>query len=142
MTDNDPKEVAAAETVVKRIWDCFLERDREGLEACLHPDCTIWDIFTAKLVRDRESKRAFIDADFEQSMMRGELTHSLFDFVTDVWGDAAIVRFNSSYNYEPPNPASGRGRTTCVLRKFPGQGWLVAHVHEGALPTGIPPLEK
>ena len=141
MADNDPTEIAAAEAVVKRIWECFLSRDREGMEACLHPDCTIWDVFTSKLVRDPESKRAYIEADFKQSMKRGKLTHALLDFVTDVWGDAAIVRFNSNYNYDPPSPASGRNRTTCVPRKISGAGWLVIHVHEGALPTGIPPLE-
>ena len=47
---------------------------------------------------------------------------------------------NTSYTYEPPNAISGRGRTTCVLRKFPDKGWLVVHVHEGALPQGIPPI--
>ncbi len=139
--ENDSKEVAAVEAVVNRIWECFLNQDPEGMEACLHPDCTIWDVFEPDLVRNSAEKRKYVDGDFEQSAKRGKLTHSMFNYVTDVWGDAAIVRFNTKFNYEPPNPASGEGRTTCVLRRFPDAGWLVIHVHEGRLPTGIPPLD-
>jgi hypothetical protein len=34
--------------------------------------------------------------DFEQSVARGKLTHRMSDFVTSVWGDTAICRFNFS----------------------------------------------
>ena len=27
-----------------------------------------------------------------------------------------------------------------VLRKFPDKRWLLVHVHEGAMPLGVPPI--
>lgn len=136
---SDATEVAAVETHVKAVWDRFLAQDPAGMLELMHPDCTVWDVFQPDLVTRRDME-AYVDRDFKQSAARGKLTHDMFNFVTSVWGDAAIVRFNTHFAYEPPNPISGKGRTTCVLRKFPSQGWLIVHVHEGTLPSGIPPI--
>ncbi len=134
-------EIDAVEAHVKQIWDHFVAQDPKSMLAMLHPECTVWDVFQPQLVTRRDMEE-YVERDFSQSAARGKLTFEQFDFVTTVWGDAAICRFNSYHKYDPPGAHEGRGRTTCVLRKFPDEGWLVVHVHEGRLPTGIPPLEQ
>ena len=137
----EPGDIAAVEARVRAVWDRFVAKDPKGMLQLLHPDCTVWDVFQPDLVTRRDIE-AYVDLDFAQSAARGKLTHWMENFVTTVWGDAAICRFNAGHTYDPPNPHQGRGRTTCVLRRFPDAGWLVVHVHEGALPTGIPPIER
>jgi ketosteroid isomerase-like protein len=132
-------DITDIETRVRSIWAKFAAQDPKGMLALLHDDVTIWDIFQPGLVTKREMA-AYIDSDFKQSAARGKLTYTMDKFVTSVWGDAAICRFYLSFTYDPPNPTKGTGRITCVLRKFPDQGWLVVHVHEGHLPGGIPPI--
>ncbi|MDX2225243.1 MAG: DUF4440 domain-containing protein [Rhodospirillaceae bacterium] len=134
-------ERRAVERHVRKIWDRFVAQDPAGMLKLMHPDCTVWDVFQPDLVTRREME-AYVARDYAQSAARGKLTFRMFDFVTTVWGDAAICRFNSYHRYAPPNAHEGYGRTTCVLRKYPRQGWLVVHVHEGELPTGIPPLKR
>ena len=140
MSDQADTDITAVETHVKRVWECFLAQDPRGMLALLHPDCTVWDVFQPHLVTRRDME-AYVELDFTQSAARGKLTHRMSDFVTTVWGDTAICRFNSYHRYAPPNPHEGHGRTTCVLRRFADEGWLVVHVHEGALPSGIPPVD-
>ena len=132
-------ESQAVEHVVRRIWERFAAQDPRGMLEMLHPTATIWDVFQPALVTRRELD-AYVGSDYAQSAARGRLTYTIDDVVTTVWGDAAICRFYLGYAYEPPNPIAGRSRNTCVLRKFPKNGWLVVHVHEGEVPTGIPPV--
>ncbi|MBM3513806.1 MAG: nuclear transport factor 2 family protein, partial [Alphaproteobacteria bacterium] len=127
MTTDDRSEI---ETRVRSIWAKFAAQDPAGMLKLIHDDATIWDIFQPDLVTKRDMA-AYIDRDFKQSAARGKLTYSMDNFVLSVWGDAAICRFYLSFDYEPPNPTKGTGRITCVLRKFPNDGWLVVHVHEG-----------
>lgn len=138
MTTDDK---TVCEAVVKRIWDRFLNRDPQGMLACMHPGCTVWDVFQPQLVTRRDIEK-YVAADYDQSMARGALTHVLDHFVTDVWGDAAIVRFLNRFEYKPPNALAGHIRITCVLRRFPQDVWLVVHVHEGDVPVGIPPITE
>ena len=133
-------DTATVEAHVKRVWEYFLAQDPKNMLKLLHPNCTVWDVFQPELVTRRDIE-AYVERDFSQSAARGKLTHRMSNFVTTVWNDTAICRFNSYHRYEPPNPHEGHGRTTCVLRRFPSQGWLVVHVHEGALPDGIPPIK-
>ena len=133
----DEADVSAVEAHVKSVWERFLAQDSAGMLELLHPECTVWDVFQPDLVTRRDLE-AYVAVDFKQSAARGELTHRMSNFVTAVWDDTAICRFNSYHRYAPPNPHEGHGRTTCVLRRFPDKGWLVVHVHEGVLPTGIP----
>ena len=135
-----PEDIAAVEAVVRDIWDKFIAHDKEGMLAHLDESCTVWDVFEPDLIT-KATMRAYVDGDYEQKSKRGELTFRQFDFVTDVWGDMALVRFNSSAEYAPPNPFKGEGRTSVVLRRFP-EGWRVVHVHEGRMPTGIPPITE
>lgn len=141
MMDNDPADVVAVEALVHRVWERFLDQDPEGMLACLHPDCTVWDIFQPQLVR-ASTMRDYVAADYEQSAARGKLAHTWSDFTTNVWGDAAIVRFFTDFEYQPPNPLTGKGRISVILRRFPDKGWLVVHVHEGTLPEGIPEIAE
>lgn len=133
-----PEDIAAVEAVVRDIWACFVADDKAGMLAHLDENCTVWDVFEPALVR-KQAMLEWVDDDYEQKNKRGELTLRQSNFVTDVWDDMAIVRFNSFAEYAPPNPHKGEGRTTVVLRKFPS-GWRAVHVHEGRMPTGIPPI--
>lgn len=132
-------DITDIESRVRSIWAKFAAQDPKGMLTLLHDDVTIWDIFQPGLVTKRDMA-AYIESDFKQSAARGKLSYAMDKFVTTVWGDAAICRFYLSFTYDPPNPTKGTGRITCVLRKFPDQGWLVVHVHEGHLPGGIPPI--
>lgn len=141
MTDNDAADVGAVEALVRRVWERFAAQDPDGMLACMDAACTVWDVFQAHLVR-AATMREYVAVDYEQSAARGALTYSMRDFVTDVWGDAAIVRFYLDFAYEAPNALSGGARITCVLRRFADGGWLVVHVHEGALPAGVPEITE
>jgi len=141
MTVNTAEDIKQVEAHVRSVWDCFSNQDPQGMLALLHTDCTVWDVFQPDLVTKREME-AYVTEDFSQSAARGKLTREMNNFVISVWDDTAVCRFTSSYSYAPPNPASGRGRTTCVLRRFPDLGWLVMHVHEGHRPDGIPPISE
>jgi len=134
-------EVAVVEARVRRIWERFAAQDPQGMLALIHPDATIWDVFQPDLVT-RHDMEGYVQRDYAQSAARGKLTYSMENMVTSVWGDAAICRFYLQFDYEPPNPTAGRSRNTCVLRRFPRDGWLVVHVHEGQVPAGIPPIGR
>ncbi|NQV80093.1 MAG: nuclear transport factor 2 family protein [Alphaproteobacteria bacterium] len=132
------QEIAAVEAVVRDVWARFLAHDKDGMLALLDERCTVWDVFEPDLVT-KTTMRAYVDGDYDQKAKRGALTFRQSNFVTDVWGDMALVRFNSFAEYAPPNPHKGEGRTTVVLRRF-AEGWRLVHVHEGRLPTGVPPI--
>ena len=132
---------AHVEDRVRQVWQRFVDQDPKGMLDLLHPDCTVWDIFQPNLVTRRDME-AYVEKDFSQSAARGTLTFDMGPITTSVWGDAALCRFVSSFDYGPPNPAKGTGRITCVLRRFPDEGWLLVHVHEGHVPDGIPPLSE
>ena len=132
------QDIAAVEAVVRAVWARFLAHDKDGMLALLDERCTVWDVFEPDLVT-KATMRAYVDGDYDQKAKRGALTFRQSNFVTDVWGDMALVRFNSFAEYAPPNPHKGEGRTTVVLRRF-AEGWRLVHVHEGRLPTGVPPI--
>ncbi len=138
---SDQTEVAEVEHVVRQVWEHFLAQAPDKMLSLMHADCTVWDVFQPDLVTKADMEK-YVAVDYEQSAARGKLTFEQSNFLTTVWGDAAICRFNSYHKYEPPGAHEGYGRTTCVLRKFPDQGWLLVHVHEGELPEDIPPLEE
>jgi ketosteroid isomerase-like protein len=140
-SDNQAEDVAAAEEVIRGVYEAFKARDPARMLSHLHPDVTIWDTFQPHLIRGAAQKKAFVDSDFAQSIARGPLTHRITSMVTSVWGDTAIVRFTTEFSYDPPNPISGRGRNTSVLRRIDGR-WLQVHHHEGRMPTGIPPITE
>jgi len=129
---------AAVQETIEAVWDCFLKRDPEGMLERIRPDCTIWDVFQPDLVR-RDTLERYVAKDFAQSQARGKLTHRLYDFVIDLWGDTALARFWIDYEYQPPRAHRGRIRITVVLRRFP-EGWRFVHVHEGQVPSGVPPI--
>jgi ketosteroid isomerase-like protein len=138
MATMSTKDQEAVRAAVEGVWDAFLKRDATRMLRHIRPDCTIWDVFQPDLVR-RETLERYVTADFAQSQARGKLTHRLFDFVIDVWGDMAVARFYIDYEYQPPGAHKGRIRVSVVLGRFP-EGWQFVHVHEGALPSGIPSL--
>ena len=138
MTQTNQDEIAEVQAIVERVWQHFVDQEPEAMLELLHASCTVWDVFQPQLV-DKATMTAYVDKDFKQSAARGKLTRSMGNYVIDVWGDTALVRFTGSYSYAPPNAISGKGRTTVVLRRF-DEGWRFVHVHEGHLPEGIPPI--
>ncbi|MSO65680.1 MAG: nuclear transport factor 2 family protein [Alphaproteobacteria bacterium] len=135
MAGNDERAVRAT---VEEVWDRFLRRDPQGMLRLIRPECTIWDVFQPDLV-SRATLEQYVAKDFAQSQARGRLTHTLSDFVIDIWGDTALTRFYIDYEYQSPNAHRGRLRVSVVLRRF-AEGWRFVHVHEGAIPTGVPPI--
>jgi len=136
MTTNEREEVLRT---VKAVWERFLDRDPQGMLALLDEHCTVWDTFQPQLVA-KQTIADYVARDFAQSAARGTLSHTMEDFVVDIWGDTALVRFTTRFSYAPPNAISRRGRTTVVLRRT-DDAWRLVHVHEGERPSGVPPVD-
>lgn len=129
-------EVAA---VIQRIFDAFQNHDPAGIEAGMHPDATVWDVFVPRLFRGTAERAEFHAADQEQMQSRGALTLTIEPPIVDAWGeDTAIAKYTLTFAYEPPNATGGTVRITDVLRKIEGR-WLIVHHHEGMVPGGVPP---
>ena len=129
------------EQVIRGMYRAFTEHRPKDIEAALHEDCTVWDVFTPQLIRGREERDRFHEADQAQSQARGPLTLSVDTPVISVWGDLAVARYCLDFRYEPPNAVAGRVRITSVLRREAGT-WRIVHHHEGLLPEGVPPLSE
>jgi ketosteroid isomerase-like protein len=123
------------------IFDAFANHASDNIEGVMHPDATVWDVFTPQLIRGTAEREKFHAADQAQMQARGALTWSLEPLVVDAWDDTAIARYYLNYEYEAPNPAAGRVRITDVFRRFDGK-WRIVHHHEGTVPTGIPPITE
>ncbi len=128
--------------IIQGIFDAFQNHDPAGIEAGMHPDATVWDVFVPRLFRGAAERAEFHAADQAQMQSRGPLTLSIDTPVVDGWGqDTAIAKYTLSFAYEPPNATSGTVRITDVLRKIGGR-WLVVHHHEGMVPEGVPPTNE
>jgi ketosteroid isomerase-like protein len=125
--------------VIREMYRAFTEHRPKDIEAALHEDCTIWDVFTPQLIRGRAERDRFHEADQAQSQARGPLTLSVDEPLVSAWGDVAVARYYLDFRYEPPNAVQGRVRITSVLRREGGT-WRIVHHHEGLLPGGVPPL--
>ena len=128
-------------TLIHGMYAAFAEGRPDAVEAALHPDCTVWDVFTPHLIRGKEERHDFHAADQRQKNARGPLTWQLGDLLVDVWGDTAVARYELAFRYEPPNATDGTVRITDVLRRD-GGGWLIVHHHEGLIPEGPPPTHE
>ncbi len=133
------QEIAA---IIKSIFAAFDEHDPGGIETHMHPDSTVWDVFTAPLIRGSEERKKFHKADQSQMQARGTLSYEISEPVVDVWGtDTAIAKYYLSFEYQPPNATSGTVRITDVMRMIDGR-WQVVHHHEGMVPEGVPPIDE
>ena len=130
------KEVWA---VIASIFRAFEEHRPDGIEAHMHPDVTVWDVFTPQLIQGTAERAKFHKDDQAQMQARGPLSLKIEEPVVDAWDNSAIARYYLEFDYQPPNPASGRVRITNVFRKIDGR-WLIVHHHEGLVPTGVPPI--
>lgn len=139
MSDDAVKAEVAA--VIKDIFESFEEHRPDGIEAHMHPDVTVWDVFTPQLIQGTAERQKFHADDQAQMQARGALTLTIEDPIVDAWNDTAIARYYLEYDYQPPNPAHGRVRITSVFRKV-DERWLIVHHHEGLVPTGIPPITE
>lgn len=127
--------------IIKGIFSAFEKHDPDGIENHMDPEATVWDVFTPQLIRGTEERKKFHDEDQQQMQARGPLTLTVGDPVVTSWDDTALAMYYLTYKYEPPNPAEGQVRITDVFRKS-GDKWIIVHHHEGAVPTGIPPLNE
>jgi ketosteroid isomerase-like protein len=127
--------------IIKGVFRAFEDHNPDGIETYMHPDVTVWDVFTPQLIMGQEERDKFHRDDQAQMQARGPLTLRIDEPVVDAWGDAAIARYYLEYDYQPPNATSGKVRITDVFRKVDGK-WLIVHHHEGLVPTGIPPITE
>lgn len=134
-------DTQAIANIIKGVFKAFENHSPEGIEEHMHPDVTVWDVFTPQLIRGKEEREKFHRDDQAQMQARGPLTLKLEEPVVDSWGDSAIARYYLEYDYQPPNAAQGRVRITNVFRRIDGR-WLIVHHHEGLVPTGIPPITE
>lgn len=134
--DGISREITA---IIKGMFTAFEDHNPDGIEGPMHPDATVWDVFTPHLIRGTEERKKFHADDQEQMQARGPLTLTIEDPEVSAWADTAIACYYINYKYEPPNAAEGQVRITNVFRKIDGK-WLIVHHHEGAVPTGIPPI--
>jgi ketosteroid isomerase-like protein len=137
--DVTPEQQVSAH--IRAMFDHFAQHRPDQVEASLHPDCTVWDVFTPQLIQGLEERHRFHEADQAQAQARGPLSFAIDEPVTSVWGDTAVARYYLRFTYQPPNATAGVVRITSVLRRIDGR-WLIVHHHEGLLPTGVPPIAR
>jgi ketosteroid isomerase-like protein len=135
MTDKS----AEIEEAIHSMFERFVAHDAAGVEAALHEDCTVWDVFQPDLVVGRENRLSYHEVDQAQSQARGALDLRITMLRTDVWGDTGLARYIVSFDYAEPNATSGSVRITSVLRFEDGR-WQIVHHQEGMIPAGIPPI--
>lgn len=139
---NDSKtEAQEISDIIRGIFTAFEDHDPDGIEGHMHPDATVWDVFTPQLIRGTAERDAFHAEDQKQMQARGPLSLSIEDPEVEVWDDTAIAMYYLNYTYQPPNAAEGRVRITDVFRRL-NDKWLIVHHHEGTVPTGIPPITE
>jgi ketosteroid isomerase-like protein len=136
MSDAIAKDIA---TIIKGIFDAFMNHTPGGIEDHMDPESTIWDVFTPHLIRGKAERDKFHADDQAQMQARGALTLTVEPPVVDSWGDTALARYYLNFAYQPPNATKGRVRITNVFR-FKGGKWWIVHHHEGMVPTGVPPI--
>ncbi len=137
-TDSAAAEIAA---IIKGIFNAFADHDPDGIDGHMHPDSTVWDVFTPHLICGQAERDKFHADDQKQMQARGPLTLNVEEPVVNTWGDTAIALYYLEYSYAPPNAASGRVRITDVFRKVGGK-WMIMHHHEGTVPAGVPPITE
>ncbi len=135
-------DVKAVEAAIQHMFDLFCAHDAAGVEAALHDDCTVWDVFVPDLIQGKETRLAYHEADQAQSLARGPLDLRVEWLRTDVWGDTALARYLVRFDYEAPNATSGVVRITSVLRRQEDGRWLIVHHQEGMIPQGVPPTDE
>jgi len=137
LSDISGRDDAAVEGLIRSIYEAFAKGQVNRIEEALVSDCTVWDVFTPRLIRGREERARFHAMDQEQMLSRGPLSWRLGELLVDVWGDVAVARYILDFEYLPPRPFAGSVRVTDVLRRLDGR-WLIAHHHEGLVPAGPP----
>lgn len=137
MSDISGSDEAAIAALIRGIYEAFAEGRVGAIEEALADDCTVWDVFTPQLIRGRDERARFHEADQRQMRARGPLSWSLGEPLTDVWGDTAVARYVLDFEYRPPRAFAGSVRITDVLRRQGGR-WRIVHHHEGLVPSGPP----
>ena len=64
-TDTDVNQEIAG--IIKGIFAAFEDHEPGGIEAHMHPDATVWDVFTPHLIRGTEEREKFHADDQKQN---------------------------------------------------------------------------
>ena len=130
-------EVDEIRRLIDTVYGSFADGNVGGIESCLDPTATIWDVFTPDLIVGAAQREAFHERDRAQMRARGPLTLRVSAAMVEVHGDVAWARYIVDFRYQPPGAASGRVRVTDVLVRR-AEGWRIVHHHEGLAPSGPP----
>jgi ketosteroid isomerase-like protein len=114
--------------VISSMYEAYARGDRQGIDALLHPEATIWDSAAPGLITSREQLDKVRDA--RPDTGPAETGVRAYDEVVDVWGDTALARYLLRVDFAEGEPEIVR--TTSVLR-FTEGAWLIVHIHENTL---------
>ena len=89
-TDSTAAEIAA---IIKGIFNAFADNNPDGIDGHMHPDSTVWDVFTPHLIQGQAERDAFHAADQEQMQARGPLTLNVEEPVVSSWDNTAIAMY-------------------------------------------------
>ena len=121
------------ENIIYSIFDAFKVGNTTAIEDHLHPQATVWDIFTPELINGQDELEAFHQRDQEQKESRGELSINVAKPIIKVNGAVAIALYYLDFSYQEPNPISGKVRITDVFI-LEDKEWKITHHHEGIVP--------
>lgn len=121
------------ENIIFSIFDAFKVGNTKAIEDHLHPQATVWDIFTPELINGKNELEAFHQRDQEQKESRGELSINVGKPIIKVNGAVAIALYYLDFSYKEPNPISGKIRITDVFI-LEDKEWKITHHHEGIVP--------
>ena len=121
------------ENIIYSIFDAFKDGNTKAIEDHLHPQATVWDIFTPELINGQDELEAFHQRDQEQKESRGELSINVAKPIIKVNGAVAIALYYLDFSYQEPNPISGKVRITDVFI-LEDKEWKITHHHEGIVP--------
>ena len=127
-------------TIIKGIFLAFENHNPDGIEVYMHPDATVWDVFTPHLIRGKHERDKFHADDQEQMQARGPLKLNIEEPEVDIWSDFAIAKYYLHYEYQSPNPTKGSVRITDIFHQV-NKTWTIVHHHEGSVPEGVPKIE-
>ena len=138
-SDSDQKAITA---VVNAFFTYLDEQNYDGIDSLFHEDGTMWDVFDPRTFRGAKQRYELWEADRDQFTSRGKFTWSVNQPDIDMWGDnVAVCRYHLTFDFAPPNAASGYLRITDVVWREAG-GWKIVHHYEAPAPAGPPPTDE
>ncbi|NUT43917.1 MAG: SnoaL-like domain-containing protein [Thermoactinospora sp.] len=118
--------------VITAMYDAYARGDRAGVDALLHPECTIFDSASPELITSRAQLEAVRDARPASGPASGPAETGVTpgEPVIQEWADTAVAAYVLRVDFAHGEPELVR--TSAVLRRDQGR-WLIAHVHENTI---------